>query len=129
MGSLPNLFVSLIIPFISTSRLRKRGSRTLGFHLIYLVFSCTSSTFSLQKIQTCLNLQCFQVKLPHIENTGFYIYIYCLRFQTVIVVGILSTIISLSVTIYYFTMKVSLGQETYPIKDRQVKVSYEMIFL
>jgi len=39
------------------------------------------------------------------------------RFQTVIVVGILSTIISLSVTIYYFTMKVSLRQETYPIKD------------
>ena len=119
---MPNLFVSLIIPFISTSRLRKRGSRTVGFHLIYLVFSCTSSTFSLQKIQTCFNLQCFQVELPHIENTRFYTLFY--RFQTVIVVGILSSIISLSVTIYYFTMKVSLRQETYPIKDRQVNCSY-----
>ena len=45
------------------------------------------------------------------------IYFYC-RFRVLLISGLAMLGLSLAVTIYYFTMKIKLKQETYPIGER-----------
>ena len=50
-------------------------------------------------------------------SAWYYVFVDC-RFRILLISGLVLLGLSLSATIYYFTMKIKLNQETYPIKER-----------